>query len=175
MAARRNTKAGRTTTRTRRNGSRARPVQVKLVEAVNQIWLAGMGALARAQKEGPRAFETMIVEGASLIDKSREQAEDKLREAIATVQSTVEDRMQGTKEQAAETWDNLEKMFQGRVTKVLQQVGVPTAKEINALTRRVDELNANVLALGKVRRTAGARKPAPRRRKASARTVAAAA
>ena len=103
-----------------------------------------MGALSRAQKEGPRAFETMIVEGASLLDKSREQAEDKLREAIATVQSTVEDRMQGTKEQAAETWDNLEKMFQGRVTKVLQQVGVPTAKEINALSRRVDELNAKL-------------------------------
>jgi poly(hydroxyalkanoate) granule-associated protein len=171
MAARRNTKA-RKTTRTRRNGSQARTVQVKLVDAVNQIWLAGMGALSRAQKEGPRAFETMIVEGASLIDKSREQAEDKLREAIATVQSTVEDRMQGTKEQASETWDNLEKMFQGRVTKVLQQVGVPTAKEINALTRRVDELNMNVLALGKFQRAAAAKKPVPRRRKAPARAAA---
>lgn len=171
MAARKNTKTRKTT---RRNGAQARGVQVKLVDAVNQIWLAGMGALSRAQKEGPRAFETMIVEGASLIDKSREQAEDKLREAIATVQSTVEERMQGTKEQASETWENLEKMFQGRVTKVLQQVGVPTAKEINALTRRVDELNANVLALGRFQRAA-AKKPAPRRRKGAARSVAAAA
>jgi poly(hydroxyalkanoate) granule-associated protein len=149
-------------------------VQVTLVDAVHQIWLAGMGALSRAQKEGPRAFETMIVEGASFIDKSRDQVEDKLRDAIATVQSSVEERMQGTKDQASETWETLEKMFQGRVTRVLQQVGVPTAKEINALTRRVDELNANVLALGKSRRAAVARKPAPRRRKGAARSAAAA-
>jgi poly(hydroxyalkanoate) granule-associated protein len=135
--------------------------------------MAGMGALARAQKEGPRAFESMIVEGASFIDKRRDEAEATVREALQTVQAAVEDRMLDTKSQAAETWENLEKIFQGRVQKVLHQVGVPTAKEISALTRRVDELNANVLALGKVRRTA--RKPATRRRKATKRTVAAAA
>jgi poly(hydroxyalkanoate) granule-associated protein len=158
MAARRKTKTTRRT-------------QVTLVDAVHQIWLAGMGALAKAQKEGPKAFETMIVEGASFIDKSRAQAESTVRDAISTVQSAVEERMQDTKDQATETWDNLEKIFQGRVTKVLQQVGVPTAREINALTRRVDELNSNVLALGRKRPTA--KKAAPRRR--AQRKVAAAA
>lgn len=169
MATRKTKKTGRTA-RNRRRG-----VQVTMVDAVHQIWLAGMGALARAQKEGPRAFETMIVEGASFIDKGREQAGSTLRDAISTVQTVVEDRMQGTKDQASETWDNLEKIFQGRVTKVLQQVGVPTAREINALTRRVDELNANVLALGRFQRKTAARstarstaKPAARRRKSSA-------
>jgi poly(hydroxyalkanoate) granule-associated protein len=159
MAARKQTKK---TTRTRR----ASP-QVTLVDAVHQIWMAGMGALARAQKEGPRAFEAMIVEGASFIDKRRDEAEATVREALQTVQAAVEDRMQGTKDQAADTWENLEKIFQGRVQKVLHQAGVPTAREISALTRRVDELNANVMALGKARRTATRKPPVRRRRKAS--------
>ena len=162
-------KTGKLARGTRR---RATPVtQVTLVDAVHQIWLAGMGALARAQKEGPRAFETLIVEGAGFIDRSRSQAETTLREAITTVQGAVEDRMKGTRDQAADTWDNLERIFQGRVQKVLQQVGVPTADEIQALMARVDELNANVVALGakgggprgRGRAKAGRRRAAPRK------------
>jgi poly(hydroxyalkanoate) granule-associated protein len=166
MATRKQTKK---TTRARRNGA-----QVTLVDAVHQIWMAGMGALARAQKEGPRAFESMIVEGASFIDKRRDEAEATVREALQTVQAAVEDRMQDTKSQAADTWENLEKIFQGRVQKVLHQVGVPTAKEINALTRRVDELNANVLALGRSQARRAVRKPAARRKVAKPAAAAAA-
>jgi poly(hydroxyalkanoate) granule-associated protein len=157
MAARRKTGANRTRSAARKGSD------VTLVDAVHQIWLAGMGALARAQKEGPRAFESIVVEGASFIDKSRSRAEETLKDAMSTVQTAVTDRMEGTREQAVETWDNLEKIFSGRVQKVLQQVGVPTAKEINALMRRVDELNANVLALGKTQRTAARKAPAKRR------------
>ncbi|MCZ8132656.1 MAG: phasin family protein [Steroidobacteraceae bacterium] len=162
-------KTGKLAKRARR--SAASNPQITLVDAVHQIWLAGMGALARAQKEGPRAFETLIVEGAGFIDRSRNQAESTLREAITTVQGAVEERMKGTRDQATETWDNLERIFQGRVQRVLQQVGVPTADEIQALMRRVDELNANVVALGtkngrargRGRAKAGRRRTAPRK------------
>jgi poly(hydroxyalkanoate) granule-associated protein len=141
---------------------------VALVDAVHQIWLAGMGALARAQKEGPRAFEAMIVDGADFIDRRRTNAEKSLREAIAAVQTAVTARMRGTRDQAAETWDSLEKIFQGRVQRVLHQVGVPTAAEIKALTKRVDALNSNVASLAKARQKAARRaravkRPAPTR------------
>lgn len=139
-----------------------------LADTVNQVWLAGMGALARVQKEGPRAFESMIVEGASLLDKSRGQAEATLRDAIATVQATVEGRVKDTRSQAADTWGALEHVFQGRVQQVLKQVGVPTAKEISALTKRIDELNANVHSLAKAKRSAPKKAV---RRKASAKAA----
>jgi poly(hydroxyalkanoate) granule-associated protein len=135
-----------------RNG--ANGAQAVIGDAVQQIWLAGMGALARVQKEGPKAFESMIVEGASLLDKSRGQAEATLRDAIATVQAAVEGRVKETKVQATETWDSLEQVFQSRVQQVLKQVGVPTAKDVAALTRRVDQLNASVQSLAKTKRTA---------------------
>lgn len=146
----------------KRRARRGSKPQLTLVDAVHQIWLAGVGALARAQKEGPKAFETLIVDGAGFVDRSRTQAEKTLRDAIGTVQAAVEDRMRETKDQAAETWDSLERIFQERVQKVLQQVGVPTADDIDALMKRVDELNANVVALNR-RRTPRA-KPAAKRR-----------
>lgn len=146
----------------KRRARRGPKSQVTLVDAVHQIWLAGVGALARAQKEGPKAFETLIVDGAGFVDRSRTQAEKSLRDAIGTVQTAVEDRMRDTKDQAAETWDSLEKIFQSRVQRVLQQVGVPTADDIDALMKRVDELNANVVALHRGRTPRA--KPAAKRR-----------
>lgn len=145
-----------------RRARRGPKPEVTLVDTVHQIWLAGVGALARAQKDGPKAFETLIVDGAGFVDRSKTQAEKTLREAIGTVQTAVEDRMRDTKDQAAETWESLEKIFQSRVQKVLQQVGVPTADDIDALLKRVDRLNANVVALNR-KRTPRA-KPAAKRR-----------
>lgn len=145
-----------------RRTRRAPAPQVTLVDTVHQIWLAGVGALARAQKEGPKAFETLIVDGAGFVERSKTQAEKTIRDAIGTVQTAVEDRMRETQDQASETWDGLEKLFQSRVQKVLQQVGVPTADDIEALMKRVDTLNANVVALNRRRPASG--KPAAKRR-----------
>lgn len=148
MAVRKTRKLGR---KVRGRRSRA---ELPLVDAMHQIWLAGMGALSRVQKEGPRAFETLIVDGAEFIGQGRATAEKMLRDAIATVQSTVGERMKSSREQAAETWDSLEKIFQGRVQSVLHQAGVPTATEIRALSKRVDHLNSSVEHLARARRTA---------------------
>ena len=131
MAVRKTGKLGRKV-----RGRRTR-AELPIVDAMHQIWLAGMGALSRVQKEGPRAFETLIVNGAGFIGQGRAKAEKVLREAIDTVQETVGERMKSSRDQAAETWDSLEKMFQGRVQRVLHQAGVPTAPEIKALSRRV--------------------------------------
>jgi len=35
-------------------------------ESAQQIWLAGMGAFAKAQAEGKQVFEALVKEGASL-------------------------------------------------------------------------------------------------------------
>ena len=70
------------------------------------------------------------------------------------------------RDQASETWDNLEALFQSRVHKAMHQLGVPTAEEIRVLTRRVAELNATVQdPVGASRRGPSGR-PARLRRKA---------
>ena len=156
MAVRKTGKLGRKV-----RGRRTR-AELPIVDAMHQIWLAGMGALSRVQKEGPRAFETLIVDGAEFIGQGRATAEKLLREAIETVQSTVGERMKSSRDQAAETWESLEKIFHGRVQRVLHQAGVPTATEIRALSKRVDHLNASVEQLARAKRKAPRRRVAKR-------------
>ena len=154
-------KTGKLRTKGKARGKGRKAADVTLVDTVHQIWLAGMGALARAQKEGPKTFEKLIVDGAEYLDRGRSNAEAMLGQAIATAQETVGARMAATKDTAAETWHNLEQLFQGRVERVLHQTGIPTATEIRSLTKRIDHLSAHVEALA--RSKAPAKKTARRR------------
>ncbi len=70
-----------------------------------------------------------------------------IRDVFDSAQDTVQARLGSAREQASETWDNLEALFQSRVQKALRQLGVPSAEEIRRLTERVEELNASVQAL----------------------------
>jgi len=151
MAARRKTSKVKSTARKAR--TRAGKAQASAIENAQHVWLAGMGAVAKAQKEGPAAFQEAVAEGLQLLTRSRTTAEKMIREVFESAQGS-----------ATETWDNLEALFQSRVQKALHQIGVPNASEIRLLTKRVAELNDNVKALsarsskGKRARTKAKRK-----------------
>lgn len=78
---------------------------------------------------------------------SAAKAQARIRDAFESAADSMQERVGSAREQAQETWDNLEALFQSRVHKALQQIGVPTAAEIESLTRRVAELSAAVTAL----------------------------
>ena len=168
MAARKKTSKVESTVRKARSTAAKAPAH--LIENVQQIWLAGMGAIARAQKEGPAAFQEAVADGFKLLTRSRSTAEQVIRDAFEAAQGTVESRLDSARDQANETWDNLEALFQSRVHKALQQLGVPSGDEIRLLTKRVAELNENVKALaarqarGRGGRTRKAKAKAPRAR-----------
>jgi len=151
MAARRKTSKVKSTARKAR--TRAGKAQANVIENAQHVWLAGMGAVAKAQKEGPAAFQEAVAEGLQLLTRSRTTAEKVIRDVFESAQGS-----------ATETWDNLEALFQSRVQKALQQIGVPTASEIRLLTKRVAELNDNVKALS-ARSSKAKRAPAKARRK----------
>jgi poly(hydroxyalkanoate) granule-associated protein len=158
--------------RSRKASSSSRAAQEQLMQAVQQVWLAGMGAIARAQKEGPTAFQDAVAEGVKLFGQSGTTAQRRVRDALGAAQETLQSRVGGAREQAQETWDNLEALFQSRVQRAMHQLGVPTAAEIRELSRRVAELNATVKASSRPGRKtgpAGAKRKAPvARRRAGA-------
>ena len=154
MAARKKTRKVDSTVRKAR--AKATQAQATVIENVQQIWLAGMGAIAKAQKEGPAAFQDAVADGLKLLTRSRSQTEKMIRDVFESAQDTVQSRIGSARDQATETWDNLEALFQHRVQKALQQLGVPSGDEIRLLTKRVAELNENVKALS-VRPTRGRR------------------
>ncbi len=149
MAARKKTR--KVASKARKARATAAKAEASVVENVQQVWLAGMGAIARAQKEGPAAFQEAVAEGIKLLNRSRSNAEQLIRDVFETAQDSVQ----------SETWDNIEALFQSRVQKAMQQLGVPSADEIRLLTRRVAELNENVKALSAKRPRGG---KAPRAR-----------
>ena len=159
MAARKKTR--KVASQARKARATAGKAEASVVENVQQVWLAGMGAIARAQKEGPAAFQEAVAEGIKLLNRSRSNAEQLIRDVFEAAQESVQSRIGSARDQASETWDNIEALFQSRVQKAMQQLGVPSADEIRLLTRRVAELNENVKALS-AKRPRGGKSPRAR-------------
>ena len=128
--------------------------QVK--DSAQQIWLAGMGAFSRAQAEGSKVFETLVKEGSSLQKKTQSAAEDKISEVTSKMSSMAGD----VQARAGQHWDKLEGIFEERTAKALGKLGVPSAKDVDALMARIDELSAKVSKLSKGAPVQAAAKPA---------------
>ncbi len=133
-----------------------------LLYSAQQIWQAGLGALSRAQAGAPKVFEDLMKEGSKLQGGALDAAQKVVMQAFQGAQKSVNQRVDTVKAQAGETWDNLEKIFQTRVQRAMHQLGMPTAEEITALSRKVAELSASVERLA-----AGAPKAPPRSRRKS--------
>jgi len=114
-------------------------------ESAQQIWLAGMGAFAKAQSERGKLFETLVKEGLSLQKKTQTVAEDKISEVTSKMSNMAGD-ISG---KATQHWDKLETIFEERVAKALNRLGVPSAKDVDALIGRIDALSASVAKLSK--------------------------
>lgn len=112
-------------------------------QSASQIWLAGLGAFAKAQEEGGKVFEALVKEGRSVQRKTQAAAEEKLAEATHRMASMAT----GISSRASGQWDKLETIFEERVSKALNKLGVPSARDIEALAARIDELDRNVAQL----------------------------
>ncbi|MDO9073452.1 MAG: phasin family protein [Rubrivivax sp.] len=134
-------------------------------DSAQQIWLAGMGAFSKAQEEGTKVFEALVKEGQSLQKKTQGMAEEKISEVTGKM-SAMADTVTS---KAGQNWDKLETIFEARTAKALNKLGVPTAKDVDALVQRVDALAAAVarLSRGAAPKAAAKRAPAKVARKAT--------
>jgi poly(hydroxyalkanoate) granule-associated protein len=123
-------------------------------KSASQIWLAGLGAFAKAQVEGTKLFDALIKEG--------EKAQGRAKKAAAKAQSdsakffeelvkegekaqhratkAASSSIASARAKASGTWGKLESVFEDRVARALHSLNVPTKKDIEALGRRVSEL-----------------------------------
>ena len=112
-------------------------------ESANQIWLAGLGAFAKAQAEGGKVFEALVSEGQRIQEQTKSVADERI--------SDVRNRTVGA-------WDKLEQVFEDRVARALKSLNVPTHKDIEALSKRVAELTAAAEKLSGKAPAAGAKR-----------------
>ncbi|MBL8352710.1 MAG: phasin family protein [Burkholderiaceae bacterium] len=104
-------------------------------DSAQQIWLAGLGAFAKAQGEGGKVFDTLIKEGVNLQRKTQ-AAGEKLGDVAGKMTAMAGEV--GSKANAQ--WDKLETIFEERTARALGRLGLPSAKELAALVDRVAAL-----------------------------------
>ena len=112
-------------------------------ESAHKIWLAGLGALAKAEEEGTKVFQNLVEAG--------EEFEARGRKRFKLVKGKVDEVV----EKAEGRFEKLGDTFDDKVAAAVQKLGVPSRDEIQRLTKRVEELTAKVDKI----------KPTPRPRK----------
>jgi len=110
-------------------------LQQELRESARKIWLAGLGALATAEDQGTRVFQTLVEKGEDFEARSEKQF------------SKVKSRVKSATDKAEAQWNKVESLVDEKVTAAVQRLGIPSRDEVRTLTRRVEELTKKVEAL----------------------------
>ena len=100
-----------------------------LRESVEQVWLAGLGALALTEEEGSKLFKTLVKRGEGFERTAKKQ----LRKAVETA-----------KDAPGTALTRIEQGLDDTITGVLDRVGMPTKREIDGLARRVEGLSNTI-------------------------------
>lgn len=115
-----------------------------VVESVRDLWFAGLGAFSVVQQEsekligqGTKLFDKLVSEGTRVEKESFDLVESTVEEIKTDVEKTFED----ARHQANESWDSLGGIFDERVLGTLERLGIPTTKDLNKLSGRVQNMS----------------------------------
>jgi poly(hydroxyalkanoate) granule-associated protein len=137
---------------------KSKELQQDIMESAHKVWLAGLGAVAVAEQEGGKFFANLVDQG----QKMEKRSKKKVEQAKGTVA--------GVKTVAESYWETFGRTIDDRMTAVIHRIGVPTKDEIEALTKKVQDLT---VAVDKLRtKQAAAPKPAPKKSATAKKTTA---
>ncbi|HUP23007.1 MAG TPA: phasin family protein [Thermoanaerobaculia bacterium] len=112
-------------------------------DSAHKVWLAGLGVLATAEREGSKVFHKFVEAGEQLEGRGR-------------------DRIKHAREEAGQRFDRISEKIGGtaesQMAKTLERLGVPSRDEIHDLAKKIERLTAKVDALA----TERAKRPSPR-------------
>lgn len=110
-----------------------------------KVWLAGLGAYAKAGAESAEYFKELVKAGEGV----EKQGKKLVSEQVEAANSQIETQLSGVKSSVAEVkgkvevqLDKIEKAFDTRVASALNRLGIPSKQDVEALSAKLDELNA---------------------------------
>jgi poly(hydroxyalkanoate) granule-associated protein len=116
-------------------------------ESAHKIWLAGLGALATAEQEGSKLFKTLVEQGERYEAEGKQKLKEAKKDAEAAsgrAKKVAEETADRARRAAEGAWEQIGGAFDDKLAKALHRIGVPTRDEINALSRRIEELTRAV-------------------------------
>ena len=108
----------------------------ELKDSAERAWLAGLGALSQAEKQGDKLLKSLVKQGKKY-ESSLPSAEE-IRETIA-----------GYTKQAGEAFQGVESSLDKRIRQALKRAGVASQSEVDALKKEVARLKKARAAGGK--------------------------
>jgi poly(hydroxyalkanoate) granule-associated protein len=123
------------------NGKPSRDISKNL----EQVFLAGLGALSTATEVGAKTFDSLVDQGQSYRDGASRKTEgliEEVQEAVREVTEGAQKRASGLIDQVRERTgaERLHDAFDKRVDSAMKRLGVPTRREVNNLNAKLDKL-----------------------------------
>jgi poly(hydroxyalkanoate) granule-associated protein len=120
-------------------------------ETAQNVWYAGLGALALAEDRSGKLFKELVKKGEAVDLKNYSGMVKDVEARIEFAKETVVDATSGTYEKISGGLEN-------GMASVMHTFGVPTRNEIKTLTKKVDLLTQSVDKKAKKAITAGTKK-----------------
>ena len=108
-----------------------------------QIWLAGLGAYTKAGKEGLSYLRELIKAGEVVEGKGKRVFNKELRAANSQIED-AKDELYEVGEKVETQLERLERAFDSRVAGALNRIGIPSRRDVETLSSKLDELKALV-------------------------------
>jgi poly(hydroxyalkanoate) granule-associated protein len=116
---------------------------VEVRSYARKIWLAGLGAYAKAGKEGLDYVKELIKAGEG-VEKDGKKVIDKELKAANSQIDVAKDEVAEARGKVEAQLDKLEKLFDVRVASALNRIGIPSRHDVDTLSAKLDELTALV-------------------------------
>ncbi|VXB21217.1 Poly(Hydroxyalkanoate) granule-associated protein [Pseudomonas sp. 8AS] len=111
----------------------------------HKVWLAGLGAYVKAGQEGAGYFKELVKAGEGVEKQGKKLVTEQVDAANSQISSqleSVKSSVFGVKEKVEVQLDKVEKAFDNRVASALNRLGIPSKQDVEALSAKLDELNA---------------------------------
>lgn len=106
-----------------------------------KIWLAGLGAYAKAGQEGVEYFKDLVKAGEGVEKKGKKLVDQQVDAANSQIDA-VKNSVAEAKGKVEGRFEQIEQAFDKRVASGLNRLGIPSRQYIDALSARLDALNA---------------------------------
>ncbi len=149
--------------------------EVRVTDLAGQLenaFVAGLGALADARKEGVKRFESLVKEGEKFRKKTTSRTETLIDDVQGTIREMAGDaqsRASGLLDQVRDRsrLDKLQSAFDSRVADTMDRMNVPSKNDIDAINKKLNKIIKLLNEQGKP----AARKKVAKKKTASKRTT----
>ena len=99
-----------------------------LKTSFEKVWLAGLGALAQAEKQGDKLFKTLVKKG------------KKYEVFIPVAEDAVKESVKAARKQANDAFRGMEAAFDRQVKAAVKRAGLASKKDVDALKKEIASL-----------------------------------